>query len=210
MENDNFPPLMPRERLSVGQVLERFGTPDTKTCTKCGERKPLSEFTRSRHTKDGHNYNCRECTRARVRQWLATKDGHAKKKRSGDAWRATPEGRAKKLVSGARLRSRKSGVPFDIIASDILSHLKYGRCALTGRAFSLVPDENFKHNPLAPSIDQIEPGKGYVPGNIQLATYAANCAKGPLSTAQYIELCEDTLRHAGYTVTPPKQTRVIN
>lgn len=33
----------------------------TKTCTKCGETKPLSEFGRRAKSEDGLNYWCRDC-----------------------------------------------------------------------------------------------------------------------------------------------------
>lgn len=40
-----------------------------KKCTKCGETKPLDEFTNSSQTKDGKHRNCRSCKRdARLRE----------------------------------------------------------------------------------------------------------------------------------------------
>ena len=33
-----------------------------KTCTKCGETKPLDDFNRNRSTADGRNAWCRECS----------------------------------------------------------------------------------------------------------------------------------------------------
>ncbi len=35
----------------------------TKTCTKCGQEKPLSEFGKNRGFKDGFSYWCRQCWR---------------------------------------------------------------------------------------------------------------------------------------------------
>lgn len=35
-----------------------------KKCTRCGSRKPRSEFTKNVQTKDGLNHRCRTCTRA--------------------------------------------------------------------------------------------------------------------------------------------------
>lgn len=35
-----------------------------KTCTKCGETKPLTDFYKDKHSKDGLTYRCRECNRA--------------------------------------------------------------------------------------------------------------------------------------------------
>jgi len=37
-----------------------------KRCAKCGESKPLSEFTRNRTRKDGHNHRCKSCEHAHV------------------------------------------------------------------------------------------------------------------------------------------------
>ena len=44
-----------------------------KTCCKCKERKPLSEFGRYSRSKDGYSYRCRECSRAYSRNQYATK-----------------------------------------------------------------------------------------------------------------------------------------
>jgi hypothetical protein len=35
----------------------------TKTCTKCKECKPITEFTLNSSFKDGRTYNCKECLR---------------------------------------------------------------------------------------------------------------------------------------------------
>ena len=37
---------------------------EQKTCTKCGETKPLTEFQRDSHRKDGVRTRCKICTRA--------------------------------------------------------------------------------------------------------------------------------------------------
>lgn len=43
--------------------------PSHKTCTVCGEEKPLEDFHRRRHrTKDGRRTACKECTNARNRE----------------------------------------------------------------------------------------------------------------------------------------------
>lgn len=40
-----------------------------KTCTKCGQVKELSEFSKNRHNKSGFNYRCKACERERIMQW---------------------------------------------------------------------------------------------------------------------------------------------
>ncbi len=42
-----------------------------KTCTKCGEAKPLTAFNRQAGTKDGLKYLCRECHKLQHRQYSA-------------------------------------------------------------------------------------------------------------------------------------------
>jgi len=43
----------------------------TKTCTKCGETKPLSEFNNRKSAKDGKRSQCRKCENEYKRQWDA-------------------------------------------------------------------------------------------------------------------------------------------
>ena len=43
-----------------------------KVCTTCKLTKPLSEFNKDRSTKDGHDCRCRDCSKARNRQYQAT------------------------------------------------------------------------------------------------------------------------------------------
>ena len=40
-----------------------------KKCNDCGEVKPLTEFYKRASSKDGYNYYCKPCNRARVRAW---------------------------------------------------------------------------------------------------------------------------------------------
>lgn len=40
-----------------------------KTCNKCGETKPLSEFNVMRHAPDGRRYSCNACASKASRAW---------------------------------------------------------------------------------------------------------------------------------------------
>ena len=42
-----------------------------KTCTKCGETKPLSEFSADDAYKDGYQSHCKDCKRAYARERYA-------------------------------------------------------------------------------------------------------------------------------------------
>lgn len=48
-------------------------TPTTKRCSKCGQEKPLSEFTNNVTQADGKDYYCREC-RSQVKRERRNKE----------------------------------------------------------------------------------------------------------------------------------------
>lgn len=43
--------------------------PQTKTCTKCGEEKPLDKFHRESRARDGRRSDCKDCVNRRNRKW---------------------------------------------------------------------------------------------------------------------------------------------
>jgi ribosomal protein S27AE len=67
-----------------------------KTCTKCGETKPITEFYRK---GNGHKTECAPCSRARIAQYLSSNPAAAARNRE----RSLEWARAN---SGARWRDR--------------------------------------------------------------------------------------------------------
>jgi len=47
----------------------------TKTCTKCGETKPLTEFSKHKNSPDGHAWRCKECAKKYSKQYRKTPSG---------------------------------------------------------------------------------------------------------------------------------------
>ncbi|QJD54050.1 HNH endonuclease [Streptomyces phage Galactica] len=48
---------------------------ELKTCTKCKTAKPRTEFHKHKSCKDGLNSQCKECVRAKVRDWYHENQG---------------------------------------------------------------------------------------------------------------------------------------
>ena len=63
-------------------------TPELATCTRCGQTKPVTDYSPNTHTRKGHQSACRACVAARQKQLRA--DGHyrEREKRHDAAYRA--------------------------------------------------------------------------------------------------------------------------
>lgn len=106
--------------------------------------------------------NCAECNAAYMREYL-------RRRRLGEP--------AKELWSRARKRAQKRGVPFSI-QSDGLVVPK--RCPVVG--IPLVVGGGRSAN--SPSLDRIDPSKGYIEGNVRVICDYANRLKSNLSLAE--------------------------
>jgi 5-methylcytosine-specific restriction endonuclease McrA len=59
-----------------------------KTCVKCGEIKPFTDFHRRADSKDGFHSYCKPCNKAHVAAWQLTPTGKAKHYAVATAWQA--------------------------------------------------------------------------------------------------------------------------
>ena len=116
------------------------------------------------------------------------------------AWRkaraARPESRASQILAGARNRAVKKNIECNLTFDDVYPAIVAGRCPKTGLAFDLTPHEKLRRNPLAPSPDQINPGRGYVRGNVQVVCDWYNNAKQQLTDAKMLAFCRAVVDNA--------------
>ena len=111
--------------------------------------------------------------------------------------RKTVDGRMSALVSNAKARAKKKDLPFDLTVGYMVNVWKYqdGKCPLSGRGFGLDQTAKFRQvHPDAPSIDRIEPSKGYVEGNVRLLTYHTNVCVNEYGDEILFDLIEDIQR----------------
>ena len=181
---------------------------DTKLCKNCGEEKPLTDFTRSRpkanwsgsndfRATDNQCYHtyCKVCNAAKGRAFRA-----AHTATNGAGYRGTNKlkkvpAEDRKLMSlirhrlvCAKIRIRKFNQIETNLDEDYLYDLMLSqdrRCSLTKLKFVIEKD-----HPLCPSLDKIEPDKGYVKGNVQWLFWAVNRAKGDLDTHNFLVMCK--------------------
>ena len=114
------------------------------------------------HGPPKSRHSCRQCNAAYMRGYMRT----ARRKRPGRA-----------ILDRARHRARKNGVSFALSGQDILVPQN---CPVLG--FPLViggPRSN-----ASPSLDRINPRKGYAAGNVRVISDRANRLKGGHSLSE--------------------------
>lgn len=84
--------------------------------------------------------------------------------------------RAQVLISNARIRAKRKGLDFDLDqhVDTIQKRIDRGHCEVTGFPFNLEGGRTFD----SPSLDRINPKKGYVFTNVRVVIHLANVAMG--------------------------------
>lgn len=108
-------------------------------------------------------------------------------------YKLTPIGRALALVRYARMRAKRNGDACTITYEHVLPALERGTCDVTGLPFEMNAPRQMADSP---SIDRIDPDKGYTPQNIQVVLWAYNSMRGNWGDAklrQIIKAMPDNL-----------------
>ena len=166
-------------------------------CVRCGERKGLNNFSpEPRNTRrHGRRSHCKRCCSLAARErWF--RDVKKSRKRANAAYARDPIKRMASSNHTNRVRRwwvalhksckfnatnpLRKDVPFTITADYILQLFKKqkGRCYWLG--IPLVPSMESR-DPQRPSLDRIDPEKGYVPGNLVITCMFANLGRSQAS-----------------------------
>ena len=161
----------------------------SRICTKCGEEKPLEEFSRNKQGKYGRRAFCKECEHKiqNSPERLARRNELRKLRRENDEYRLARnlkdtetrhnnENSIKKaLVRAAKARAKKKGIPFDITIEDFILPEK---CPLLEIPLTVGYGSSQENSY---SLDKIIPDLGYVKGNVWVISNKANMIKNNAS-----------------------------
>lgn len=105
-----------------------------------------------------------------------------------------------KMIERARYRNRNKGIPCEIGIEDLraLVASSGGRCQVTGRQLE-------DSGPFRPSLDRIDPAKGYVPGNVRIVCLVTNTAMLHYGEAAFAEIAIAYCRRIGVLAEPEQQ-----
>jgi len=130
-----------------------------RRCSGCKQEKNFDEFYLRTDGRQYGNYSsrCKSCVKAEA----------------AESNRRNPESQ---MIRAAKHRAKKNWLSFDLddYRMEIRQRLSTGVCEMTGLPFCADGPRNWD----SPSIDRINPEKGYVYGNIRLIVWALNSAFG--------------------------------
>jgi hypothetical protein len=135
----------------------------TKVCYGCKEEKPLTEFHKHKYTHDGRQSRCKLCWNiAAYKNYIP----HPKIKR--------PQSISDRMdmLQRAKRRAKDKGLPFDLTLEDIIIP---EICPVFNLPLARV--KRGEDRSFTPSLDRIEPDKGYVKGNVVVVSLKANVMK---------------------------------
>lgn len=139
--------------------MDNFTEVPVKTCTHCGQVLPIELFTKNNSVLSGYGGHCKRCHN--------TKNRHRHDRRKEDA-----DYRASSLLRAAKDRHPDVTITKEWITEKILK----GRCEVTGIEFESSVEKPAR--PFTPSLDRIDPTRGYHEDNVQVVCWIYNRAKG--------------------------------
>lgn len=98
-----------------------------------------------------------------------------------ERWKKNHPKRAKanNILGQIRFRSKKAGMDFDLDLDWLWAKFRIGKCEITGLPLDFnKPKKKGAKPPFTPSVDRIDPTKGYTKDNCQVVCWALNRAKG--------------------------------
>jgi len=101
--------------------------------------------------------------------------------------RATAHGRAVSLAKSCRNRCKDRGIQYELHYTWVEEQILEG-CSITGHKFDLT--ELSPQHMLCPSLDRIDPTKGYTKENTQIICWCINALKGTGTFEEMFKLAE--------------------
>lgn len=175
----------------------------SRICTKCGEEKPLEEFSRNKQGKYGRRAFCKACEHKiqNSPERLARRNELRKLRRENDEYRLArnlkdtetrhnnEDSIKKALVRAAKARAKKKGIPFDITIEDFILPEK---CPLLEIPLTVGYGSSQENSY---SLDKIIPDLGYVKGNVWVISNKANMIKNNASLEELKLLVKNLETH---------------
>ena len=169
-----------------------------KRCSSCGKLKDESEFYHYKSSKDGLTHQCKQCMseyraskREHYKEYMAHRrevDNETIKANRRKHYRNHPESR---MLMAAKQRAENQGLEFNLTIDDIVIPDK---CPLLEVPFVAGEKGNYEYTP---SLDRIDPTKGYIKGNVWVITKRANTMKNSATREELLKFADNIYKYFG-------------
>ena len=103
----------------------------------------------------------------------------------------TLEGQLLHRLRAAKIRAKRFTLAFDLSVEDLLElwDRQKGCCAISGIPLVL-DDQTFGKQAFRPSVDRIQPKRGYVRGNVRLVATIVNFGLNKWTLEEFVRMCK--------------------
>jgi hypothetical protein len=140
---------------------------NTKTCSVCLITKPIEQFHIDKNFKDGRRKECGEC---KCRKRREARKSYSRKERFHDL----------------KKRAKSRCAEFNLEPSDIDW---VSICPVLGVELNYIDGDKYGRR-FSPSVDRIDPKKGYTKGNVMVMSNRANAMKSDASPKELLLFAE--------------------
>jgi hypothetical protein len=179
-------------------------------CKKCGLEKQLKEFIKNKNCKNGYAGTCKKCSNNYSKKWkkehskelsekrrkvYAETEGLEVKKRMEKRKELYPlRCRATVLRQGMAERSKRKNIEFDkefFTVNYLMERLsKNPNCECCEKKLDIEFKQDKKFNDNSPSMDRVDPNKGYTKENTAILCWKCNKHKQD-ATSQELRIIAD-------------------
>lgn len=117
-------------------------------------------------------------------------------KTAKENYRLNAVGRAYHMLYNCKKRSEKLGLDFNLTKEWLIEKLNKGVCEITNERFDFgLPNTPCYYNPYAPSVDKIDPKKGYTKENCRIVLIAVNFGMNEWGLETYLKIAKKAIEN---------------
>lgn len=167
-----------------------------KRCPKCCQTLPSELFGKNKRVKDGLAAYCKACFRTRSSESYSK---HADTRREAGRKHYKARHWADNLIYGSKSSARSRKLEHNITAEHLkyLWHIQEGKCYWLGIPLGDSTVLSNRH-PSKPSLDRLDPTRGYVKGNVVISSSFANMGRSECSEEDFRDFLYDTKLEEAY------------
>lgn len=177
---------------------------ETLRCSHCKFDLPIDQFWKNNSTTRKYSYLCKECMNKHYKgrdteaynKWAKEYRKRQVSKEYEQSFRkkylCSFPGHVCKLLSSAKARSLKKGLECSIDNDWVREKLTPMICSVTKLplSFNKYKEQTYRVNPYSPSLDRIDPTKGYTKENTRIVCWIYNVAKSDFSDEDLLILAK--------------------